>query len=710
MAIDFMAFGEAFLNRTAEEIMKRKEKASDYEDELKERAETNKALINRRKSIVESQVTLANQAKSNGATDEMISAALDSGATGLMDLSTNLQKLKVELGSGWSPEAAKTAYELPEGYVVPEGDLATRVALAYGLPAPSLGSTVAPEASWFDRGMGLGAKDRVRASLDTESFMDGYSVMDINEAAAQQDYQSLTKGAFVNFTMPKVFSVDDYASESAVLDRIVTNAQEDQVYVAMETEITTLSAKTWASDQAPGYIEQRAKIAELRKKQRAYTASKVAQEALRRHGAFTGGGYFEQMAGIVDGYLGGAGSFAALLNMDPDETPPMLDVNGKPVTVPVDTEGAAEVSANETKPVKFSEDFNGKPWDTLIDNGFELSDISSGKFTISGQDFTDVHTFEFNDKGEVVAGSFVDSVTGETIEMDADTIEHAFNYLNTIQPVSAGPRVLLDNSGIENLSELEDGQTIDPNLITREMTEGLSRYDLSKLGLKYSALGKLFENLPNQETVDQRIEQLTIKEEAAKNPEQWYKVTLPGKLPGRRERKVKGADLIHVPDGALLNMNYNTPLARLDFDEDLPKATWTVRDIKKAYPNYNAEPGLTITQDEGPMRPQERPEGLMSQAPSPEIAPTEDNPVIEAIQATQGAEKLLKDHGRTIIEFLYDEGFDGTESTEEFKASVAAWFDENSANPDLMNLGLLPEDMGAVVFGVKQFITENPPA
>jgi hypothetical protein len=59
---------------------------------------------------------------------------------------------------------------------------------------------------------------------------------------------------------------------------------------------------------------------------------------------------------------------------------------------------------------------------------------------------------------------------------------------------------------------------------------------------------------------------------------------------------------------------------------------------------------------------------------------------------------------------LYDEGFDGTESTEEFKASVAAWFDENSANPDLMNLGLLAEDMGAVVFGVKQFITENPPA
>jgi len=715
MAIDFMAFGEAFLNRTAEDIMKRKEKASDYEDELKERAETNKALINRRKSIVESQVTLANQAKSNGATDEMISAALDSGHTGLMDLSKNLQDLKVELGSGWSPEAAKTAYELPEGYVVPEGDLATRVALAYGLPAPSLGSTVAPEASWFDRGMGRGAKDRVRANLDAESFMDGYSVMDINEAAAQQDYQSLTKGAFVNFTMPKVFSVDDYSSESAVLDRIVTNAQEDQVYVAMETEITTLSSKDYASDADPAYIAQQAKISELRKKQRAYTASKVAQEALRRHGAFTGGGYFEQMQGIVDGYLGGTGSFAKLLNMDPDETlSPMLDVNGNLVTVPgdteVNTEDAAEVSADERKPVKFSEGFNGKPWDTLIDNGFELSDISSGKFTISGQDFTDVHTFVFNDKGEVVAGSFVDSLTGETIEMDADTIEHAFNYLNTIKPVSAGPRVLLDNSGIENLSELAADQTIDPNLITRDMTAGLSRYDLSKLGLKYSALGKLFENLPDQDTVDQRIEQLTIKEEAANNPEQWYKVTLPGKLPGRRERKVKGADLIHVPDGALLNMNYNTPLARLDFDEDLPKATWTVRDIKKAYPNYNAEPGLTITQEEGPMRPQERPEGLMSQPPSPEIAPTEDNPVIEAIQATQGAEKLLKDHGRTIIEFLYDEGFDGTESTEEFKASVAAWFDENSANPDLMNLGLLPEDMGAVVFGVKQFISENPPA
>ena len=170
--------------------------------------------------------------------------------------------------------------------------------------------------------------------------MDGYSVMDINEAAAQQDYQSLTKGAFVNFTMPKVFSVDDYSSESAVLDRIVTNAQEDQVYVAMETEITTLSSKDYASDADPAYIAQQAKISELRKKQRAYTASKVAQEALRRHGAFTGGGYFEQMQGIVDGYLGGTGSFAKLLNMDPDETlSPMLDVNGNLVTVPGDTLG-----------------------------------------------------------------------------------------------------------------------------------------------------------------------------------------------------------------------------------------------------------------------------------------------------------------------------------------------------------------------------------
>ena len=690
MAVDFMAFGEAFLNRTAEDIMKRKEKAADYEDERKALAESNKALINRRKGIASQQGAIATQAASLGATPEMIDAALNSGPTGLMDLAKNLQDLKTDMGSNWTKEDAANRFDLPEGYVVSEGDLESRIAQVYGLPAASLGSTTAPEANWFSKGMGYGAKDRVRADLDKEAFFGGMSVMDVNEAAQQQDYERLTKGAFVNFTMPDVFKAEDFESESRLLTAIAQRVEETPVYVALKEQYTIIAAKKTIAE-SPEREEQMAQLNALNSQMRDLKIKQVGREAVNRYDSYNGGGYLEQMRNTVNDLLGGDGLFEELLALDRDEMSSMPEV----------------VSEDESSKIKIplNSVFAGKVSEIVEANGFNM-EIGSNGFTVSGENLPGDHTFTQDAEGNIVGVYFIDS-EGEQTDLDAEGVAAALELISLSGPTPAGPEVSLENTDVTNITQLEDGQIINPALISEDMVEGASRYDLKRLGLKYTPLGRLFEDLPNQETVDQRIEQLTIKEEALQNPDKWYRVELPGMLPGKSTRKVKGADLIHLPDAALLNMNYNTPISRLDFDEELPKRNWTVRDIKKAYPSSNAEASTVTITSNGPDRPKARPDGLMSpEAAEPNAAEQLDT----VIQASPEAERVLKSHGRDIVAFLIEEGFDGTESSEEYNDGLAAWYDTNQSNLEISSGILLPEDREAVVFAIKKALEASPPA
>ena len=199
------AFATAFLEQSAKDINKRKDKTEDYEEKQRALAEKNKPLIAQRKQIVGQALGLAKQAKSLYATDAMVGAALDSGPGGLQNLVKQLTEGKAAQGTRWNEQAAKGIVELPEGYAIPEGTLQGRIEKTYGLPSASVGSTEAPDRTLLQRIYGKRGQDVVRAELDAESFVDGYSIMDVNEAAQEADYQSLTNGTFINYAQPTMF-------------------------------------------------------------------------------------------------------------------------------------------------------------------------------------------------------------------------------------------------------------------------------------------------------------------------------------------------------------------------------------------------------------------------------------------------------------------------------------------------------------------------
>ena len=108
---DWQAFAESFLNRTAEGIKERTADAKSYEERQRELARTTgRAEFKKRTGLAQGMAGLGSKAKSLGATDAMVAAAMGSGPTGLVDLTRNLSELKTSLGARWTPEAAQNNF------------------------------------------------------------------------------------------------------------------------------------------------------------------------------------------------------------------------------------------------------------------------------------------------------------------------------------------------------------------------------------------------------------------------------------------------------------------------------------------------------------------------------------------------------------------------------------------------------------------------
>ena len=70
----------------------------------------------------------------------------------------------------------------------------------FGVGQASLGSTTSGKRNILQKAFGLGLTQATRADLDREAYYDGYSVMDINEMAAQDAYSDLLPGSTFRFT------------------------------------------------------------------------------------------------------------------------------------------------------------------------------------------------------------------------------------------------------------------------------------------------------------------------------------------------------------------------------------------------------------------------------------------------------------------------------------------------------------------------------
>lgn len=660
---DWQAFATSFLTGVASDINERKDKAEDYEDKQRELADKNKAIMSKRKEIVGRYTGLANQAKTLGASDEMISAALSSGPQGLVDLTSNLQSVKTSMGSRWTPEAAKNAVELPKNFQMPDMNINEQIQATFGLPEAKIGSTTAGEVSWLDKALGRKGKERVRAELDSEAYSDGYSILDINEVAQQSEYQSLSGGSFVNFTMPKVFDPEDATAESVNINRMMDQAKDSVAYKQMEAEYEKLEAQPTLK----GSAEDSAKIArmqELKQQMLETQRSFVGDYVNGRAGIYTGGGYIESMGSIIDGFLG-TGSAAAMVASAGENTTGVSADAIEPV---------AQRSATVAEVAPQVEQAGGtvdvSP-DAMVTMTHESLPYDGGKVA-----------FETNEDGLPVTATF--GVDGEEyVTDDAGVIEQLWTSVTSITPKTAGPMLTPDE------------------WVTEEQSDAMTKKELQGMGLKGSPLGKLIQFLPSEELKARAIEQIKLKRDA--DPEAYYKVVISGRNLNRPV-KVKGSDLFFIPDADLVRGNNNVTISELGIDEDLPKRTYSQNKIKRIFNSEGADPGLSVEglaeeQDtpDGSMRPKMRPEGLGAKT---QEAPAEE----EGTPVSADQEAVIKTYGRDIIKYMQESGFTGDETEEELAEGLADWYAENAEKLDIPSY---PRDQGPIIYVIKRFLKES---
>jgi len=401
---DWGAFAESFLNRTAEGIRERTADAKSYEERQRELARTTGVKeFKRRTGLAQSMAGLGSKAKSLGATDAMVAAAMTSGPTGLVDLTKNLQGLKTSLGARWTPEAAQNNFEIPETYEVMKFEpdwMTKRINNIVGLSDPTVGDYKAKDYGMLGNLFGFNARENARVNLDSELGVGGYSLLDLNELSAQSEYDTLTQGAYVNFTPLKYFDIINSTSESSsLLNTLEDSFKANDNWDALETTIDSVERRF---KDEPGFYLDLNGVRHPAVNNEAFDAYKRDLDALKaqqkliektiakrivanRASAFTGGGYLEAMKPFLEPYDIDIDAlneeiynFAALDEdavSDDGKTPPASGaVNAERNNVVVveqdensqTFEGDVFKGISEGNTVKFNLDKNGKPKSAIV--------------------------------------------------------------------------------------------------------------------------------------------------------------------------------------------------------------------------------------------------------------------------------------------------------------------------------------------------------
>lgn len=302
---DWQAFAESFLNRTAEGIRERTADAKSYEERQRELARTTgRAEFKKRTGLAQTLSGLGSKAKSLGATDAMVAAAIDAGPTGLVDLTKNLSELKTSLGARWTPEAAQNNFEVPEAYGVMKYEpdwMTKRIRSTVGLSDPTVGDYKAKDYGMLGNLLGFNARENARINLDSELGVGGYSMLDLNELSAQSEYEALTQGSYVNFTPLKYFDIEESSSESRSLKATIEDSFEiDEDWKTLDKQIDRVTrifkdapslytdingVRHEGSEAEDAFYSD---IAKLRAQQRLIEKTIATQIVSNRASAFTG--------------------------------------------------------------------------------------------------------------------------------------------------------------------------------------------------------------------------------------------------------------------------------------------------------------------------------------------------------------------------------------------------------------------------------------
>ena len=232
MGFDWKAFGAAFLDKQTEGIRKRRTDAEEYEEEQEELARENKKLIANRTLLAADAAQMAQKARELGATKEQVMAAMGSGALGIKTFYEKLLAAANQKGMQTLGAAdVEAIIDMPEVFEVNPAfvdmSLNEMAEIQYGVkPRPGTeAEDVQTSDSILASMFGVSAMGQAKKKLQDTKYIGGMSIADVNELAAQSDYDSLFPNLGVNFFDKEFYGP---ASASEFL-KTLTDIQMDAV-------------------------------------------------------------------------------------------------------------------------------------------------------------------------------------------------------------------------------------------------------------------------------------------------------------------------------------------------------------------------------------------------------------------------------------------------------------------------------------------------
>jgi len=239
MAFDWQAFATGFLQQTAKNQEEAAKDARDYTERQRNQAERNAVTVSKRNAIANEVISISNMLRDNGASPQVIQAAISAGPKAIADLGEKVNQARELYGRKLGEDDIEALINIPEGFSVIDMDTEDFIRKTYGLGYAGSGvAKDAPERSFVDRLTGRKAREMAQFNLDSEIMQDGLTAYDINQIAQQQDYESLVPGTFVTFNDVKFFNPStDMASFTRTFTNLVSDVEDTADYKSLLTDM-----------------------------------------------------------------------------------------------------------------------------------------------------------------------------------------------------------------------------------------------------------------------------------------------------------------------------------------------------------------------------------------------------------------------------------------------------------------------------------------
>ena len=323
------AFLTGFFKTSSENIQRRKKKAEDYMDDLRENQDRYVALAGQKTRARNNAESLANKIYDMGGTKDMVKAAVAESADpaeGLTKLHDVLQKAVANndidfVRNNADIFASTTIDSAMTGVTVKD-----MLNEAYGIGSYKAGDYVKPESNWWERLTGRSAMDDIRAKMDEDVVYDGMSLYDLKQFATSSAFNKVGGNSYLTYLSPDLFEQRDVATSRINFESILDEnsdylSVQAQLKEALTDKATLDAAKASGQEVSPDqYDPVVQRVANLKQQKLDILNSTVGLYIQDEAANYYEGTYLKRMGAQLDGIVGIRGWTAATLAAEQAET------------------------------------------------------------------------------------------------------------------------------------------------------------------------------------------------------------------------------------------------------------------------------------------------------------------------------------------------------------------------------------------------------